>query len=179
MEVFHKYIKDCIIGTHRLLVLDGYNSHILPEFDRFCLNHQIVVFCMLVHLLYLLQLLDVGCFSALKQAYRHLIKQIMSRGVNYINKREFLLIYRQARQAVIYQSNIQAGFAATGLVLYDLDRVLSLLHTKYQTLLPQRPRSNASWAAETPYNITELQKQTVLLKHYLKQRTYSPLSLTK
>ena len=88
------------------------------------------------HSSHLLQPLDVGCFSVLKQAYGHLIEQIMSRGVNHIDKREFLPIYRQARQAALHQDNIRAGFAATGLVPYDPDRVLLLLHTEYQTPLP-------------------------------------------
>ena len=136
IEVFHKYTKDRTISTHRLLVLDGYNSHISPEFDRFCLDYQIVVLGMPAHLSHLLQLLDVGCFLVLKQAYRHLIEQIISYGVNYINKREFLPIYRQARQAALYQNNIWAGFAATGLVLYSLDRVLLQLNTEYQIPSP-------------------------------------------
>ena len=168
IEVFYKHIKDCIVGTHWLLVLDGHNSHILPKFNQFCLDHQIVVLCMPTHSLHLLQSLNIGCFSALKQAYRHLIKQIMSYSVNHIDKREFLPIYRQARQAAIHQSNIWAGFAATGLVPYDLDCVLSLLHTEYQTPSPQCLQSNAFWAAETPHNVAKLQKQTVLLKRYFK-----------
>jgi len=88
------------------------------------------------HLLYLLQPLDIGCFSVLKQLYGRLIKQIMARSVNHINKYKFLPLYRQARQAALHWNNIQAGFAATGLVPYDLDRVLLLLHTKYWTPSP-------------------------------------------
>ena len=130
------------------------------------------------HSSHLLQPLDVGCFSALKQSYGRLVEQIMSRGVNHINKREFLPLYKQARQIALHQNNIQAGFAATGLVPYSPDRVLSQLHAEYQTP-PPRPPSNASWAAETPHNIAELQKQTVLLKRYLKQRTHSPPSPTE
>jgi len=38
---------------------------------------------------------------------------------------------------------------------------------------------NASWAAKTPHNIAKLQKQTVLLKRYLQQRTHSLLSPTE
>ena len=34
--------------------------------------------------------------------YRYLIKQIISGGVNHINKHKFLPIYRQARQAAIH-----------------------------------------------------------------------------
>ena len=119
------------------------------------------------HSSHLLQPLDVGCFSALKQLYGRLVEQIMSRSVNHINNPEFLPLYRQARQIALHQNNIQAGFAATGLVPYSPDRVLSQLHAECQTP-PPRPPSNASWAAETPHNIAELQKQTVLLKRYLK-----------
>jgi hypothetical protein len=53
--------------------------------------------------------------------------------------------------------NIQAGFTATGLVPYSPERVLDQLHAEYQTPSPQRrPRSNGSWAATTPHNITQL-----------------------
>ena len=179
LSLFHKYTKDCTVGTHWLLVLDGHNSHISPEFDWFCLDYQIVVLCILAYLSHLLQPLDVGCFSVLKQLYGRLVEQIMARGVNYINKREFLPLYRQSRQAALHQNNIRAGFTATGLVPYDLDRVLSLLHTKYQTPSPPRPPLDVSQAAETPYNITSLQQQTALIRRYLKQRTHSPPSPTE
>ena len=83
------------------------------------------------HLSHLLQPLDVGCFLVLKQAYRRLVKQLMAYSVNYINKREFLLLYRQVRQTVLHQNNIQAGFIATGLVLYNPDYVLVQLYAEY------------------------------------------------
>jgi len=144
-EVFHKHTKDRTIGTHRLLVLDGHGSHISPEFDQFCLDHQIVVLCMPAHSSHLLQPLDVGCFSVLKQSYRRLVEQLMGSGVNHIDKRDFLPLYRQARQAALHRDNIQTGFAATGLVPYSPDHVLAQLHAEYQTPSPQRrPPSNAS-----------------------------------
>ena len=178
-QVFDKYTKDYTIGRYRLLVLDDHSSHVTLEFDQFCLEHQIIVLCMLPHSSHLLQSLDVDCFSVLKQAYRRLVEQIMGNGVNHIDKCEFLPLYRQARQAALHQNNIQAGFAATGLVPYNPDRVLAQLHIEYRTLSPQRPQSNASWAVETPHNIAELQQQTALIRRYLKQRTHSPPSPTE
>jgi len=137
---------------YRLLVLDGHNSHVSPEFDRFCLDHQIVVLYIPAHSLHLLQPLDVGCFSVLKQSYGRLVEQLMGHGVNHIDKREFLPLYRQARQVALHQNNIQAGFVATGLVPYSPDRVLAQLHTEYQTPSPQRcPQLNASWTADSSY----------------------------
>ena len=156
LHLFHKYTKDRTVGTNRLLVLDGHGSHVNPEFDQFCLDHHIIVLCMPAHSSHLLQPLDVGCFSSLKQAYGRGVERIMGRGVNHIDKREFLPLYRQARQAALHQGNIQAGFAATGLVPYNPDRVLSQLHTEYQTPSPQRPQLNASWVAGTLSNIAEL-----------------------
>jgi hypothetical protein len=39
---------------------------------------------------YLLQPLDIGCFSILKKAYRGLIREEMRNGVNLIDKDDFL-----------------------------------------------------------------------------------------
>jgi hypothetical protein len=69
----------------------------------------------------------------LKRSYGQLVEQLMDCGVNHIDKREFLPLYRQARQLALHQGNIQAGFAATGLVPYSSDRVLSRLHAKYHS----------------------------------------------
>jgi hypothetical protein len=66
LELFHKYTKDRMVGTHQLLILDGHNSHVSPEFDWFCLDHQIIILCIPAHSSHLLQPLDVGCFSVLK-----------------------------------------------------------------------------------------------------------------
>ena len=102
LSLFHKHTKDRTVGTYRLLVLDGHNSHVNPEFDQFSLDHNIIVVCMPAHSSHLLQPLDVGCFSALKQSYGRLVEQIMSRGINHIDKREFLLLYKQARQIALH-----------------------------------------------------------------------------
>jgi hypothetical protein len=180
LHLFDKHTKERTIGTHRLLVLDGHGSHVNPEFDQYCIDHNIVVICMPPHSSHLLQPLDVGCFAALKRSYGRLVEELMGCGVNHIDKHEFLPLYNQARHAALHQDNIRAGFAATGLVPYSPDRVLSQLHAEYQTPSPQRcPPSNASWAAKTPHNIAELQKQTALLKGYLRRRTHSPPSPTE
>ena len=79
---------------YRLLILDGYGSHVNPKFNQFCLDYKINIVYMPAHLSHLLQLLNVGCFSALKQPYGRGVKQIIGRGVNYINKLKFLPLYR-------------------------------------------------------------------------------------
>lgn len=40
LKLFYAHTRDCTFGTHWLLVLDGHGSHISPEFDRFCIDHN-------------------------------------------------------------------------------------------------------------------------------------------
>ena len=104
----------------------------------------------------------------------------MNLGINYIDKQEFLPLYQQACTEALHEKNIQNSFAATGLVPYKPDCVLSLLHTEFHTPSPQlSPQIQIAWTAETPHNITGLQHQTELIKQYLKRRTQSPLSPTE
>jgi len=176
-HVFDKHTRDRTVGRYRLLVLDGHGSHVAPEFDQYCRDHAIVVLCMPPHSSHLLQPLDVVCFSVLKRSYGRLVEQKMSLGVNHIDKQEFLPLYQQARAEALHESNLRSGFAATGLVPYEPNRVLSLLHTQYNTPSPHlQPQTTAAWVSETPHNIEELQHQIDLLKQYIQRRTHSPPS---
>jgi hypothetical protein len=57
------------VGAHQLLIVDGYKSHNLHEFHKYCEEEKIIVLCIPPHSSHLLQPLNVGCFSPLKQAY--------------------------------------------------------------------------------------------------------------
>ena len=179
-NIFEKYTKDRTTGRYRLLVLDGHGSHVTPEFDQYCFNHSIIVLCMPAHSSHLLQPLDVGCFSVLKRSYGRLVEKQMGLGVNHIDKQDFLSLYQQARIEALHTKNVQSGFVATGLVPYEPDRVLSLLHAQFHTPSPQlRPQIQPVWTVETPHDITELQNQTALITQYLKRRTQSPPTPTQ
>lgn len=180
-HVFDKHTRDHTVGRYRLLILDGHGSHVTLEFDQYCLNHSIIVLCMPPHSSHLLQPLDVGCFSVLKRSYGRLVEQKMGLGINHIDKQEFLYLYQQARLEALHKSNIQSGFAGTGLIPYNPNRVLDLLPAVLKTPSPQLlPQPNPeSWVAETPHNATQLKQQIKLLKQNLKRRTQSPPSPTE
>ena len=105
-NVFNKHMKNRITGCYRLLILDSHGSHVIPEFDQYCSEYSIIVLCMPSHSLYLLQPLDIGCFSVLKRSYSRLVEQKMGLGVNHIDKQEFLPLYQQARSEALYAYNI-------------------------------------------------------------------------
>ena len=88
------------------------------------------------YLSYILQPLDVSCFSPLKKAYGRQVEGLIRLSVNYISKVEFLSAYIEAHKLSFTTSNILAGFVATSLVPYELDRVLSTLNPIVRTLSP-------------------------------------------
>ncbi len=69
------------------------------------------------HPSHIFQPLDVGCFSLLKKLYGKQIKNLIRLRINYINKLEFLPVFKEAFRAVFTEQNIKAGFKATESVL--------------------------------------------------------------
>lgn len=174
-HIFDKHTKAKAVGRHRLLILDGHGSHVAPEFDRYCLDNNIIVLCMPAHSSHLLQPLDVGCFAVLKKAYGALVEQKIGLGVNHIDKIEFLELYQQARAQTFSTKIVANSFAATGIVPFDPDRVLSKMFELFKTPSPppQVSPAHAEWEAETPHNIEQLEAQTKLLKQHLQRRRHS------
>ena len=103
----------------------------------------------------------------------------MQVGINYINKDDFLTLYKEICPAVFQSATIQSGFKATGITPFNPDRVLSELHIQMQTLSPPQVLTQAlPWDPETLYNITELQLQTKAIQQLIRYRIQSPPSPT-
>jgi hypothetical protein len=58
------------VGSHRLLIIDGHESHKSLAFQDLCEESKIITLCMPPHTSHILQPLDVGCFAPLKRAYK-------------------------------------------------------------------------------------------------------------
>jgi hypothetical protein len=174
---FDKHTKTCTIGAWRLLILDGHGSHATPEFDQFCTNNKIITLCMPSHTSHLLQPLDVGCFSPLKALYGHEVAELARQSVYHVDKLDFLWIYQKIRTQALSNSNIRAGFQATGLIPFSPERVLSSL-TVIRTPSPPRTEADngATWTAETPHTTDQLQRQARLVRDMLRRQSNSPTS---
>ena len=86
-----------------------------------------------LHLLYLLQLLNVGCFAPLKRAYSNKISSLAQYGTKQIKKEAFLLAFKAAFKKAITKENICASFRGAGLVLYNLEAVVLKLNVVLRT----------------------------------------------
>jgi hypothetical protein len=68
------------------------------------------------HLSYILQPLDVGCFSLLKKVYSRKIEDIIQTYITHITKDDFFPAFRKAHFAAMTESNIRGRFQGTGLI---------------------------------------------------------------
>ncbi|KAF4300733.1 hypothetical protein GTA08_BOTSDO06775 [Botryosphaeria dothidea] len=178
LKHFNKHTKARTVGTYRLLIIDGHESHNSLEFQAICKEEKIITLCMPPHSSHLLQPLDVGCFSPLKRAYGDQIGGLARNHINHITKLEFLPAFKVAFDKSIIKANICASFRGAGLVPYDLDAVLSKLDVKLRTPTPPAAPEAALWESKTPSNARELESQSTLIRDRIQRhQDSSPTSM--
>ena len=172
---FNTHTESRTKGTHRLLILDGHNSHTTPEFDQYCTANNIVTLCMPAHTSHLLQPLDVSCFSPLKRSYGQEVQELVRQRIHHIDKEDFLTIYSKIRPFVFTDQNIKSGFSATGLIPYDPQRVLSSPTITKTPSPPGTANGEAPlWTSETLHTLAQLEQQARLIQDLLQRQSQSP-----
>jgi hypothetical protein len=136
---FNKHTSNRTKGAYRLLVLDGHESHVSVDFQRYCKENKIVTLCMPAYSSHLLQPLDVKCFGPLKRSYGKEIKNLMRVHISHIIKVEFFAAFKNAFMASFSEINIRGGFRGTGLILFNSATVISKLDIAPRTLTPTGP----------------------------------------
>jgi hypothetical protein len=177
LKHFIKHTDGKVVGTRRLLILDGHESHHSLEFQKLCKENNIYTLCMPPHSSHLLQPLDVGCFSPLKRAYSREIEALIRHHINHITKLEFLPAFKAAFKQSFTSANICSAFRGAGLVPLQPDVVLSKLDVRLRTptpaALPEVP-----WEAKTPSNVRELEAQSTLIHNRVRRhKSSSPASI--
>jgi hypothetical protein len=95
-------------NEYRLLILDGYVSHISTTAIRFCIASKIILLCLPLYTTHLLQPLDVGIFAPLANVYKARVREQSKYIVSYlIDKIDFLEILGTARDRAITLINIE------------------------------------------------------------------------
>ncbi|EFQ95328.1 hypothetical protein PTT_06708 [Pyrenophora teres f. teres 0-1] len=163
LQHFNKHTKAHTVGTYRLLIVDGHESHCSLGFHQSCLEENIIALCMPAHVSHLLQPLDVGCFAPLKRAYGDEISALARNRTNHISKEAFLPAFEKAFNKAVTKENICASFRGARLVPYNPEAVLSKLEVKLRTPTPATPK-DTPWEAKTPSNVRELEAQSTLIR---------------
>jgi hypothetical protein len=177
LKHFDAHTKTRTVGAHRLLVLDGHESHNSLEFQELCQQNNIYTLRMPPHSSHLLQPLDVGCFSPLKRAYSREIESLIRNHINHVTKLEFLPAVKAAYDRSFTPANIRSAFQGAGLVPYQPDAVLSKLDVQLRTPTPPA-LTDVLWEARTPSNVRELEAQSTLIRERVrKHKSSSPASI--
>jgi hypothetical protein len=177
LKHFIQHTEARTVGSHRLLIIDGHESHQSLEFQNLCEESKIIALCMPPHASHILQPLDVGCFAPLKQAYKKEIRGLADCYINHINKKAFLATFLGVNDKAFSKSNILSSFRATGLVPLDSEVVLSKLEVKPHTPTPPAPGPTI-WQPKTPSNAVEIDSQTTLIiKRIRDHKSSSPKSI--
>ena len=106
LEAFDLHTRIHTQGTHRLLVLDGHESHVFSDFIQYCCDHSIVALCLSSHSTHLLQSLNVEVFEPLSKAYKKCVHLHSRYEAVNVNKLDFLHYYQKARLTAITTQNV-------------------------------------------------------------------------
>jgi DDE superfamily endonuclease/Tc5 transposase DNA-binding domain len=134
---FHRQSRKTQVGAHRILLCDGYGSHITREILEFCEKKQIHMFCLPPHTSHILQPLDVVLFQPYKHYHAKAIDYASRTGCGDFNKLEFLHAIGSIRQQTFKKNSILSSFRECGLIPYRPTVVLTKVR-EYEA--PRDPR---------------------------------------
>ena len=146
---FDTYSEKTRKGTYRLLILDGYGSHLTYEFFLFAKTNNIILFKLPPHSTHLTQPLDVGIFQPLKHWHSEAIDDSIRMGEADFNRLDFLAAFRRFHTQAFKPSSIISAWKKVGLMPYDPDLVLDQIRALQPT--PQRGRSPPPPAYDLPF----------------------------
>jgi hypothetical protein len=137
------------LDNARLLIVDGYRSHTSDKFMTICYLNNVYLLFLLAYTSYVLQPLDLSCFSSLKAAYRRQVGEFNTlTDETKIGKAKFLEFYSKARQIGLSKANIQSGWKATGLYPKNVNKPL---HSRWVVILkPKTPPRPSNSNISTP-----------------------------
>ncbi len=162
LKHFDEHTKTRQVGSYRLLILDGHESHLNQDFKDYCLIQKILTLCMPAHLSHILQPLDVVCFSPLKMKYSQRVRDLARKRVYHINKEGFLPAFKHAFFDIFTYNNCKKAFKASGLVPIDAQVVIDRLDVRLRTP-PPAPLLETPWQSKTPNNTYEFGSQSKLV----------------
>jgi hypothetical protein len=116
------------LQQHRILLLDGHSSHLENfEFIDHSIRHNIHLICLPSHSTHVLQPLDVGIFSPLRQFYGQEVEDFTRANSPYssIGKGDFYPMLSRVRRRAFTEKNIKSAWRATGLIPFNRLRVMS------------------------------------------------------
>jgi len=102
-------------AIYRMLLSDGYFSHLELPFIEFCAEYEIIPFCFPPHLTHLIQPLDVSVFGVFKHQHKISIENNVRHGNLDFSLFDFLEVFQSFHRESFSYHTILSGWRATGL----------------------------------------------------------------
>ena len=144
------------IGAKRLLIMDGFGSHMTYEFWLYAKNNDIVLFRLPAHSTHLTQPLDVGLFQPFKHYHTEAIDGAVRAGNVEFDKLDFLAAFQKIRAQTFMESTIRSAWKNTGLIPYNPQVVLSKIAAIQNSTRPVTPPYQPPVFARTPRTAKEV-----------------------
>ncbi len=125
LEHFNELTKDGIKDRWRVLIMDGHGSHLSDHFKFYAFKNRIIPFLLPSHSTHLLQPLDVGVFSAMKQHHQNALYDSIRYGDYTFDRTDFLAAFQEIHNSTMKKGTIIGSFIKTGLFPLDPEVVLS------------------------------------------------------
>jgi hypothetical protein len=109
----------------RVLIMDGHKNYTSVKLMEFCIKSRIYLVFLCPHISHVCQPNDLGPSSHLKRIYKRSLSDACTLFCeSFPGKEEFLHAYSIARKQALSPVYITAGWAATGILLRDRNKVL-------------------------------------------------------
>lgn len=135
-------------GTWRLLILDGYESHLSFEFVRYCEMEKIVLLRLPPHSTHFLQPLDVVIFQQWKHWHMEAIDDAVRHGVGEFDRQTFLANLQKIREATFKEGNKKSAFRKCGFWPFRPEVVLEQIQISSR-ILENQPSAQTGETEET------------------------------
>jgi hypothetical protein len=117
-------------GRYRLLLFDGYSSHLTFQFLEYCNKKKIIPFCFSPYTTHLLQPLDGKPFQQYKHWFYKKNNKIAMWGGVTANKRDFLCGIKAVRDQALKPKTIRHAFAERGIYPIKASLILEPLEKR-------------------------------------------------
>jgi hypothetical protein len=147
---FNRQSKKTQRGAHRILLCDGYGSHLTREVLEFCEQRLIHMFALPPHTSHILQPLDVVLFQPYKHFHAKTVDNATRTGCSDFNKVEFLAAISGIRQQTFKRNSILSSFRECGLVPYNPQMALNKVKEYHPPPDLTRPSTPPNALLEAP-----------------------------
>jgi hypothetical protein len=149
---FEPCTRDKANGQYRILIIDGYGSHLTPEFLDYSEKHKIIVLLMPAYTSHILQPMD-RVFPSVKHWFRCKVDSWLRLGETRVTKADFMRIYSKTRLKAMTVEIVQSGFCKTG--LNPFNPATALRQLPIAPMSPPRPTIPLEF--QTPQTLHHLQ----------------------